>query len=158
VRGFEIEGDKGLAFLSPELKDFSIGANYTYLDSSVDRGSNSFFGRTRRLQGQPDYLLNFNLSYDNPELRLYTGLFLNITGGYLDAAGIGGFDPDIYIRPITTLNFVMQYNITKDLKLTFRANNLTQAQVERRYNSPGNPLFSLQNTGITYSLSGELIW
>ncbi|MEO7798113.1 MAG: TonB-dependent receptor, partial [Opitutaceae bacterium] len=158
LRGFEIEADKGLAFLSPELKEFSIGGNYTFLYSSVDRGTASFFGRSRRLQGQPDYLLNFNVSYDNAEFGLYTGLFLNVTGGYLDAAGIGGFDPDIYIRPISTVNFVLQYNLTKDLKLTFRANNLTQAQIERRYNSPGNPLFSLQNTGISYSLGGELTW
>ncbi len=158
VFGFELEAEKGLGFLTPELKDFSLGANYTFIRSNLARTNDSIFGSRRRLQGQPDYLFNFNLTYDNREAGFYAGLFFNVTGPYLDFVGGTALDPDILVKPIATLNFALQYNFTRNLKLTFRANNMTSTKFERVIVAGSNSIYTSFNTGVTYSIGLEGNW
>jgi hypothetical protein len=113
---------------------------------------------TRRLQGQPDYIFNFNLGYKNEDLGLFAGLFLNVTGETLFAVG-GRIEnqvtEDVFQRPLTTLNFTFSKDIGENWKLTFRAEDLT-GETRRREFSSGAP-FSTATYGTTYSvsLSGE---
>ena len=151
VYGFELEHERDLSFLAEELKGFSIGGNYAWIYSNISEED----GEGRRLQGQPGYTFNFNLSYNHEDTGIYAGLFLNVTGGYLDAVGQSFNDPDLYVKPATTLNAVCQFDVGENGKISLRANNLTGTVYERYYDAPGEPIHTLNNSGTTYSLSYE---
>ncbi len=174
VYGLELEFQRDLSFIAEELRHFSIGANYSYMKSQATRteftGNTidpntglpqtvpSLFGKTRRLQGQPDYIANFNLNYDNPEYPVTFGTFLNITGPQLYAVGGRPEDPDVFQEPYTTLDLSVSYKLTKRSKLTLRAQNLLNAQVTRYFNNEGRPVHSTRQTGIGFSLSLTCEW
>lgn len=162
VFGFELEFQRNLDFITEELRHWNIGANYSYIQSSATRptfaGTQSIYGPSRRLQGQPDYILNFNLSYENPDSGLSAGLFLNVVGPQLYAVSTAFQDPDIFQKPFSTLDFALSKRFGKHGKLTFRAANLLNSEIERYYNNSQRPVYSTRSTGITYSASMELNW
>ncbi|HEX6853185.1 MAG TPA: TonB-dependent receptor [Candidatus Polarisedimenticolaceae bacterium] len=91
VKGFELEARTGLDVLWEKLKGFNLGANYTNLDSTVEvpadeQASLAAFDLDvpeRRLLGQPDSVLNVNLTYDNEKSGTSVGLFYNRVGEIL---------------------------------------------------------------------------
>lgn len=157
VHGFELEADTNLGFIDPSLKDFGIGANYSFISSSIERTDASIFGATRRLQGQPDYLFNFNLTYNNDDIGFDAGLFLNVTGQYLDAVG-QDIEPDVYVRPATTLDAALGFRVGQTGKLTLRAANLTNERHVKYFDTFGTPLHTITNRGVSYALSYEQTW
>lgn len=160
VFGFEMEFQRNLDFITDELKYWSIGTNYSYIQSSATRpafgDTPSLYGPTRRLQGQPDYIFNFNLSYDNPDSGLSAGLFFNVVGPQLYAVANAFQDPDIFQKPYSTLDFALSKKFGKHSKFTFRAANLINSTIERYYDNAQNPIHSTRDAGITYSLSWTL--
>jgi TonB-dependent receptor len=155
IYGAELEFDKNLSFLSESLRPISIGGNYAYLRSVAQRERSSVFSGTRRLQGQPDYIFNFNLTYDEPDFGLSAGIFLNVTGIYLDTLGAGPV-ADIFVEPVTSLNAFATYKFGNAGKLTLRANNLTQAPFRRVYDNGDRNVYEASNTSTTYSVSYEI--
>ena len=167
VYGFELEFQRKLDFVDLALKPFSIGANYAYIYSQVElqpdfvrtlRLSNPNASATRRLQGQPDYLLNFNLSYDNPDTGLFAGLFFNVTGNNLIRPGSDAFTPNVFEEPISTLDFTISRKFKNDWKLTFRAANLLESPVQRYYDTPLHDNFERYDTPVVYSLGLSKSW
>jgi TonB-dependent receptor len=135
IRGLEFEARKRLDQLSSALRQFSLFFNYTYIASSVPiTGQTAEFidQSTRPLQGQPEYVINAGLNYDNDEYRFYAGLFYNVTGPLLYAAGapvvedgrVLTFFPDIYQQPAPSLDLNITQGLTDNWKLTFRGKNL----------------------------------
>jgi TonB-dependent receptor len=137
IRGLEFEARKRLDQLSPTLRQFSLFFNYTYIASSVPiTGQAAEFTdqSSRPLQGQPEYVINAGLNYDNDEYRFYAGLFYNVTGSLLYAAGApyvepGGtkvvsYFPDVYQQPAPSLDFNITQGLTDNWKITFRGKNL----------------------------------
>lgn len=161
VYGVELDFQRSLSFIAEELSHFSLGTNYSYIKSSATRpeiGLQSIYGPTRRLQGQPDYIFNTNLIYDNPDSGWNFGAFLNVVGPQLFAVGFNFQDPDILQLPFTTLDFSISKQVTKNAKLTFRAQNLLNENLVRVYNNPQRPIHSSRSPGINYSLSFNLTW
>jgi len=158
VYGFELEAQTDLSIVEETLKPWAIGANYTFISSKAIRPNESVFGNQRRLQGQPDYIFNFNLTYDNPDLRWTGGLFLNVVGPQLFAVSQQFSDPDIFQRPFTTLDAALGYELWDGAKLSFRAQNLADAELYRYYDNRGQPVHSSRKVGITYSVSLTLEW
>jgi len=157
IYGFEFEFDRDLGFIDQSLRPFSVGTNFAYLRSQAQRETFSVFGTTRRLQGQPDSIFNFNVIYDNREYGLGAGLLLNVTGPYLDSVGQGVI-PDIFVDPVTTLNAFLSLKIGKNGKVTLRANNLTQSPSRKVYDNAARDLYELANSSIQYSISCEWEW
>ena len=135
VKGLEFEARKRLDQLSSTLRQFSIFCNYTYIASSVPINGQAaaFTTQTSRpLQGQPEYIINAGLNYDNDEYKFYAGLYYNVTGPFLYAAGspfvvegrVQTFFPDIYQQPAPSLDFNLTQGITDNWRLTFRGKNL----------------------------------
>jgi TonB-dependent receptor len=166
IYGYEFEVQKGLGFLSDELRHFSLGLNATRLYSQVelneiarDQRNSVGLGAKRRLQGQPDYLLNFNVAYDNKDRGLYAGLFLNVTGETLyqagSLAGSAGFFADVYQQPVSSLDLTVSQKLGQDFKLTFRAENLLNQKTRRV--AEGN-LDYAKSSGTKYSLSLSGAW
>ena len=127
----------------------------------VAREQREFAGldSSRRLQGQPDYLLNFNINYDNKESGLSAGLFLNVNGEVLykagSASGASGFSADVFQRPLTSLDAVLSKKFGDRWKVTLRAENLLNSSTERY--SEGGLVYSRQ-AGTKYSLGVSCSW
>ncbi|NBR72249.1 MAG: TonB-dependent receptor [Proteobacteria bacterium] len=130
IRGLEFEARKRLDQLSSTLRQFSLFFNYTYIASSVPvTGQAAEFVNqpTRPLQGQPEYVINAGLNYDNDEYRFYAGLFYNVTGPLLYAAGSPFVEPGT-TKVLSYFPDILDFNLTQGLtdnwKITFRGKNL----------------------------------
>ena len=159
VYGVEIEARKRLDQITSWLKNFSVYFNYSQIQSSVPLPAetarilqkNGQSAANRPLQGQPEYIINAGLNYDNEEYKFYAGLYFNVTGPFLYAvgtpSGIGTADelyyPDIYEQPAPSLDFNLTQGLTDNWKLTFRGKNLL------------NPFFNRTQTynGVEYIYS-----
>jgi TonB-dependent receptor len=148
VYGVEVESRKRLDQVASWLKNFSIYFNYSQIQSSVplspgtvdileESGQNT---NNRPLQGQPEYIINAGLNYDNDEYKFYAGLFYNVTGPFLYSVGspaldkddvIVGFLPDIYEQPAPSLDFNLTQGITDNWRITFRGKNLLNPLIQR---------------------------
>ncbi len=165
IYGVEAELQKNLGFLTPALQNWSVGINYARIVSQVapsdrNRISRSAAGldTSRRLQGQSDFIFNFNATYDNKDLGLFAGLFLNSVGEQLSAVGgVVNEDqvPDVFLKPRVTLDAVLSKKLGDNWKITFRAENLTNSQDRALFDN--GAISFVRNSGVTFkmSLSGE---
>jgi hypothetical protein len=98
--GFEVEVRKGLDFIAPKLKNFSVFGNYTYIRSEVTfndlSAGNKEVKADRPLQGQSPYLLNLGLQYTSPAFN--ASLLYNRVGERLSLVGNSEF-PNVFERP-----------------------------------------------------------
>ena len=134
--GAEFEARKRLDQVSEVLKDFSVNFNTTYIQSQVNLSQEQEEQRTelgiaptRPLQGQPLYIINAGLDYNNAQAGFYAGLFYNVTGPLLIAAGGEGggnlgYLPDVYEQPAPSLDFNLTQTFADNWKFTFRGKNL----------------------------------
>jgi outer membrane receptor protein involved in Fe transport len=163
LRGIELEARKNLGFLYPDLdllQYLSLGGNFTYIDAEVDRSeieiarSEGFFGTaigdpdrftalegSRRLFGQPEWIANADLTFDNPDWGTRATLVLFGISDVLDAAGsaviapngeIISFTPDRYIDSFYQLDLILSKKWRVDVlrgDLTFKVSikNLTDS-------------------------------
>jgi len=134
--GAEFEARKRLDQVSEVLRDFSVNFNTTYIQSQVNLSQEQEDQRTelgiapnRPLQGQPLYIINAGLDYNNVQAGFYSGLFYNVTGPLLIAAGGEGgaglgYLPDVYEQPAPSLDFNLTQTFADNWKFTFRGKNL----------------------------------
>jgi outer membrane receptor protein involved in Fe transport len=161
VQGIEIEARKSLDFFGPELLQYvSLGGSYTYIDAEVDRSeieiqrAAGFFGKapgalerfsglagSRRLFGQPEWIMNADISFDQPDWGTKATLVLFGISDVLDAAGssvispngsIISFTPDRYIDSFYQLDLILSQKwrvdfLRGDLTLKLSAKNLTDS-------------------------------
>ncbi len=159
--GVELEARKNLGFIGPDFAQyFSLGGNFTYIDAKVDRTdaelarSGAFFGvpkgqpvkfesyePDRRLFGQPEWIANADISFDNPDWGTKISLNFFAISDILDAAGSAAVAPDgtvtsltldRYVDSITQLNLVASQSwpvaaIGGDITLKGNVKNLTDS-------------------------------
>lgn len=159
--GVELEARKNAGFLGPEiLEHLSIGGNFTYIDAEVDRTdielarSAPFFGTapgdeerfsrlagSRRLFGQPEWIVNTDLTFDHPEWGTKATLAFFAISSILDAAGsaalnnnndIISFTLDRYLDSFHQLDLIVSQTwhidlLRGDLTLKATAKNLTDS-------------------------------
>lgn len=130
VMGIELEMRKRLDEVHDLLNNFSIGTNVSFISSEVSipegeleviRNLDPNAESTRQLQGQSPFLVNLELSYDNPNSGTYASLFYNVFGDRLAEISIGG-TPDVFERSRPMLDFTISQNVLSkfDLKLSVR--------------------------------------
>jgi TonB-dependent receptor len=129
--GAEFEARKRLDQCHEYLKNFSVNFNATYIQSEVPLSAEQQriavkntgnYSTSRPLQGQPLYIINAGLSYDDQPNGFFAGLFYNVTGPYLYAAGYTL--PDIYEQPAPSLDFNLTQEFADHWSFTFRGKNL----------------------------------
>ncbi len=147
VFGFEVEGRSALDVVWKRLANFSVGVNFAYIDSEVDvplaeqRSLRSFAldEPTRRLQAQPDWVLNVNLTYDNKDRGTSAGLFFNMLGETLVTGAAKGTDdgtPNVFEKGYASLNFSMNQKFGEHVSVSFKVKNLLTSERERVYRTP----------------------
>ena len=159
--GLELEFRKKLDFIHGSLSHFLFGSNLSLIQSEVNIPDDEWLlikdtrpeaDRTRPFQGQSPYLVNANLTYENPELGIVSSIYYNIFGERLDRVSYAA-TPDVYEKPAGLLNFSFKYGLTKQVDLKFSANNLLNPQHTKYHSYKGNEyIYSQYKKGINYSL------
>jgi hypothetical protein len=165
VYGLEFEFKKRLDWHSELLRHFTFGANYGYFISDVvlnqvDRNARLARGLDpdRRLQGQPDYTFNANLTYNNPDTGLFWGIFYGVVGPQVEVAGAVQV-PDVIRRPAPSLDFVLRKKFAEHWEFTFRARNLLNPEEKEVQFFNGREFINeLFQDGRSYSFGLSFTW
>jgi len=162
LNGVEIEVRKNLGFLGSLFEPFSVGGNYTVIDGVVRRTQPEIdrklsVGRPvsekRPLTEQPESILNFDLSYDNPDYGLKFSIIYYSISDVLEAVSLDD-SYDIYRKSYSTLDFTCSKELNDNFKISFSAKNLLNTEYESFYEVEGNEVTSdFYERGITYSFS-----
>ncbi|MEQ8908972.1 MAG: TonB-dependent receptor [Vicingaceae bacterium] len=161
VYGIELEGRKSMERVTPSLKNFSIGANFTYIYSETQinkselsqiRAIDPEAKETRQMFGQSPYIVNSYLSYNNDSLGLEANMSFNVTGPKLILV-VGGGTPDVYEQPKPSLNFNISKSVTEKWSVKFAANNILNAPTIRSYELDDESYdFQRYTDGVNFSL------
>ncbi|MEE3086724.1 MAG: TonB-dependent receptor [Pseudomonadota bacterium] len=134
--GAEFEVYKRLDFLGDGFlngigEDFYIQANASVIDSEVsiaEKDLGVLTSSSRPLQGQSDYLFNFQFGYE-PVSGTTATLLYHYYGERIYEVGIETA-PDLVEQPFGELNFVLIRDLSDDLAMTLKARNLTDQRNE----------------------------
>jgi outer membrane receptor protein involved in Fe transport len=128
-QGLEAEFRKNMAFANKKLKDFTLGANFTLVDSQIKIPADQagiLTSINRPMAGQSRYIFNGNVEYNQPKIRSSARFYANYVSRRISDVGSLGL-PDIYQEANVILDFVYQYNFTESGKwsMRFNAENLS---------------------------------
>lgn len=132
--GIEFELKKNLSFIHKKLDGLQLGANATYIKSSITRSAdekskyiklNQTIPNKREMQGQSPFIVNAFISYFNKKSNTEVNLSYNVKGRTLAIVSIGDY-PYIYEDPFHNLDFKITQRLgkSKQFVLGFKANNL----------------------------------
>jgi outer membrane receptor protein involved in Fe transport len=135
-QGIEIEGYKRLDFLGDDFfngigEDFYVQANVSFIDSEVEiapENQGVLTTLVRPLQGQSDWLFNFQMGYE-PLAGTTATLLYHYFGERISDVGVETA-PDFVQQPFGELNFVFIRDLTDDLAMTFKAKNIMNERNE----------------------------
>jgi hypothetical protein len=143
ISGIEIEVRKTF------MENFLVGGNFSYIDSEIDPVEGGL-GSATVFEGQPEFIINFNLGYSNDDLGLTANLFVNYVDDTLRF--VGQNVPSVFERGRVSLDA----NISKqfgDFTVKFSAKNLLDEASEFYYEAPGEPTYEYSKRGRDYSIS-----
>ncbi len=151
--GAEFEVRKSLGFV-PGLQDFKVSGNFSYIISRMDAldFTDVAFERERPFIGQPEYIINTSLIYDNKALGLDGVVSLNVLGDQLLYVGLEE-TPDTYERGRAQLDIALRKKIgNATVKAT--VNNLLNSPYLQSLEQGGDEdfIFSRFQTGINFGL------
>jgi len=158
--GVEVEARKNLEFLGSYWKPFSVGGNLSLIQSEVEltpdelSTKRAFFpdaSATRPLYDQSPYILNLDLSFDNPHWGTSASVIFNVNGPRITVAKLN--TEDVYEQPAPTLDFVLSQKIGKSLTVKFAAKNLLNPEFQRTYGENSDLLYSSYKKGMTFGLN-----
>ncbi|NJN63652.1 MAG: TonB-dependent receptor [Acidobacteria bacterium] len=171
LRGVEIEARSGLDVFWKRLEGFAASINATVLDSEVEvpeseQQSLSAYGldeESRRLLGQPEFIVNAALTYDNEEWGTSAGLFYNIIGETLISGAARGDTegvPNFIESEFANLDFTFQQKVAKGFSISGRARNLLAEERESvgRIPTGEERLRTSRETATRYSISLSYKW
>lgn len=171
VRGLEVEARLALDLISERLRNLSVGVNATWIDSEVEvpaaeRESLAPFGldeKTRRLQGQPEHVYNFNVVWDDEVRGWSAGLFYNRVGETLltgAARGVADGIPNVYDQAYSTIDLTFGKRLTELLSIGFKARNLQQPDRSSIYRRPNGEeaVKTERGTAALFAASATFKW
>jgi outer membrane receptor protein involved in Fe transport len=131
--GLEFEGRKRFDFVNKRLDPLFAAANFTLIKSTVSVPLSDGSTYDRPLASQSPYVLNLQLGWDDSAeggSGVAASLLYNVFGKRLRNVGNPETDyPDVYERPVHSLDFVASQNLPHGWKLGLRLRNLANAQV-----------------------------
>ena len=169
--GLGIEGEWRKNIISTENNtteektNLGFGLNISYLYTNQDLnsqkvveenpGTNVDFTNTdSRLSGASDLLINTDLSF-NKEFKNDKSLTATLAGGYFSdriyALGVTG-KGDLVDSEVITVDFILKFNLSKNIGIGFSAKNLTDPTIERKQDIQ-NVVVDSYKKGRNFSLS-----
>ncbi len=146
LKGIEIETRHKMGRFWEALEGLTIGGNATFIESKVtlpDREKElladvGYLITSRNMVNTPEHLYNLFLTYDRKSSGTNFGLFYTVKGDALVVGAgnrNGNFAPDVYAKEFGTLNLSLSQKIFQNFKLTFKAKNLLDPDIEEVYRS-----------------------
>jgi outer membrane receptor protein involved in Fe transport len=120
--GFEIEGRTTLSVISPRLREWFVGGNYTFVDSNIrirPQDSILLTSRNRPLIGTSRHIFNVLTEWKKPRWRSESRLDFNYVGRRVTDVGTFGV-PDIYQEPLTLVDFSYRFYLDESGKYSIR--------------------------------------
>ena len=182
LKGVEVEFSKDLGFISEDswLQYFSFGGNFTYIEAEVARSpqelantglffdvdGNQGLDDTRQLFGQPEWIANLNLTFDQPDWGTKVTLAWFAISDVLDSAGVVSpavngdiltYTPDRYTGSFDQLDLVIRQK-WKNWTFGLSIKNLTDSERSLVYDSEvvgGNAQEQSYKVGRDYSISAS---
>lgn len=167
VWGVELEARKSLRALSPWFEGLTLGANLAFLRSETRltdieyRNKSDVDGdgvvdfptsRTRPLYDQSPYIINLDLTWEQPAWGTTLTLAANLTGERIVLATAQGADQ--YEHPPVTLDLTLSQKLGRRLTARLGARNLLDSEVRQTYGpKASDPLYQSYRRGRTFSLS-----
>ncbi|MBL7544227.1 MAG: TonB-dependent receptor [Bdellovibrionaceae bacterium] len=151
-QGIELENRFNLRYLSRDLRRFYFSYNLSSIDSGVDLSNDTLGLQTskeRPLQGQSPYIVNWQLGYDNPNVKWNCNLIFNMIGRRITEVGTQN-RPDIYEEPQPQFDITSNYRVSKDSLVSFRGRNILNPEV--RF-TQGGEIVRQEKKGDAYSVS-----
>lgn len=153
--GFETEIRQQLGRLSEALSDFSVSANYTFVDSEVKYGDDIDLSLVtsleRPLAGQSRHIFNTAFEYNNSRIGNNSRILYNYVGERISDVGALGL-PDIYESGQHLMDFVMRQRIGGEdspIELKFSIDNILDD--EKEFTQGGLP-YRVYKRGRTFSI------
>ena len=169
LKGFEIEFRQDLGILSKLYSGLGIGANATFIDSEVTLPeyeqavlkleSVNAPMKSRDMSNAPEHLYNIFLTYDFPNEATRCGLFYTVRGDTLIAGATqskGYLISNVYETEYETLNFTVSHKFNDTWKLSFKAKNLLNPDIQtvyRNHMTGEEKVKTSYSKGIDFSLS-----
>ncbi|MEJ2145288.1 MAG: TonB-dependent receptor [Acidobacteriota bacterium] len=150
--GFELDFRRSLGFVFESLEDFSVGLNYSFVDSTVEVPQGGIIVLTstsRPLEGQSKNVFNGIFEYVSPHTRTVARALLNFHGKRISDVGALGL-PDILEDGFTSLDAAVSQPLGGGWGLKFAAQNLLNEPVRWLQ---GGLVQREYHTGRTFSLS-----
>lgn len=162
--GVELEARQNLGFLEDNLKPFSLGFNFAWIETEVSiqpeiqelkyRATGQRVA-VRPLFDQSPYIINADLSYDNAKTGTSATLAWYYAAERLALVVNNGYD--VYEQAAPSLDFVLTQKLGPHWTLKLSARNLLDPEIQRSYAVSGTTdtryLYSSYTRGITYGLS-----
>jgi TonB-dependent receptor len=127
VQGVELEGLKGLGFLSGGgwTEPFFVSGNVTFSDSEITIGDSApgLTNNTRPMTQHSDLVINMQLGYDSPGGMHSASIAYNMYSERIFFAGRNGAD-DAREQPFDSLDFVYSFHPTEKMSVKLRLQNL----------------------------------
>lgn len=166
VYGIEVEVRKNFGFISPKLQNLKMTFNTSIIKSILEIGKDEMTLRqntaregevvekTRNLQGQAPYLINFGIDYKIKKINLETGIHYNVQGETLEV--VGSVAPDVFTQAFHDLKLVLNKRIGKNNKstLNLKVSNLLGQERKSVYHlyHASDVVFRGRHIGTTFSL------
>ncbi len=127
IEGFELEGLKGLGFLSGGgwTESFFVSGNVTVNDSEITIGAAApnLTNNKRPVTQHSDLVVNFQLGYDSPDAKHSASLAYNMYSDRIFFAGRDGAD-DAQEQAFNSLDLIYSFHPTEKMTLKLRLQNL----------------------------------
>lgn len=156
VYGAEFEARKQLGFLSDALRHIEIGGNLTLTESSVTDTTGQALGRP--LEGQSPYLINADVSYDNPNSGTTVSVFYNYFDDRLDTIERQN-QPNQFERGRHTIDVVAAQSLPFGVEMKVSVKNVLNEDTEVYQSFPGEEFTTVRykegrtiSLGFTYNL------
>jgi TonB-dependent receptor len=147
----------------PVLDGLALGLNASLVQSSIAVDSTELALRraidpdapaTRALQGQSPYLVNADLTYENPETGTNVGLYYGVFGRRLSRVS-GGNVPDVYEEPSPQLDLVASQDVFRDWRVKVTAKNILGSSFREVYDADfpgGTPVYVGYDRATSFSI------
>ena len=123
--GAEFDVRQRLDRVADWLRDVYVAGNVALIASEVDLSGTegNQTSEQRPLQGQSPWVLNAQVSYENPDLRTSVALLYNAFGPRIIDVGTSGI-PDTYEMPVHRVDVVWTQGIGRHLQARLKGSNL----------------------------------
>jgi len=168
VLGGELELRKNMGFINENLKNFSVGSNFTYVLTALTMTDKEYQSRanklkdgqtlstTRSMYGQSPYIVNAYLSYGGANSGIESTVSYNVQGKRLAIVGNGDI-PDVFEQPFHSLNFKAskRFGLEDKFKLSLNANNILGSKRQLIYEAyQATPeIYSVYDSGRSFGMS-----